>query len=1050
MRNKTNNTVEEELKKRFSLFICTILLSLCLMSGLDNNILVFSSYSEEGRGTIRGNMLFDGKPIGKGWLWLVREDNQDRIGTLAMLNGSYSFDGLVPGRYQVEIDLFPNPRNKLSLVSGNITITVDDLAQQVPTVDVYYWGLMSPLDDEWIDLSNLNSTNSLVLSASPFPNATNYHFHIRSADGDPDLWAVDSPTNDVTFDGNLSNGQKTPTGDYVWNVQITTNEGWTLNPSTDRGVLEGLANWGTSIEQDKRATHLQQGDRLVHFFEPSDMGNLSMNTTPQGASIIIDGCMRNEVSNATVPFLSPGNHTVVLFKDALTQRQTVLIEKGNTTLLDCNMSSATTGMIIGKTNYRSIPVSMKMTLQKHKSTYGQFVQTRPDGTFLFDELPFGEYNVGSWPGAVDISFSRMSLIHLDSTTPFANLSTIDVYFSLNHPLEWQEVNATSTDTQHPLVFQWEPGMSALNYSLHVWSFYGNQTWQSDWISMNNATFDGTFNDASNITHTNYRFTIACTIDDPLGGWHGQTTTYDLNVDGLNRIVKYDGSFSEIIASEWYQQEVDKYDIIKVLDRGYLLGGQLAGTNPYTGKKQAYVYDYTQSFAAGSGNPTMMGKSSWKPNNFDFYGAFHEMGHDFQTGARGCRSYDALLHALGGSVSNSFTEAFASLSCYYITDAIQNRADHYGINENATSKLVQLLQGGKSGNYEALAEWENETAPFSKLTSVQVVVGMFYRFAETHGWAWFRQFFKIFLPADQHWSLIDEADTFEKKLTLLVLCLSAAAGTDLRDQFRTWRAPIDDDFFVANNASVYERMNRVETSTPTGLSVSLQDGKVRLSWNSSTSLYGLAGYDVYRNTSVSQNPAKINRFIVKDTEFVDNETNSMQPPSEGSSFAYSVTSVSNALEPGESNRSDTVTLTILNVPPNIMEVSQTPPENNVLAEDDVRINATVTDDVSGVKHVTLVYAHANSSGNWIGTISMTNLEEDIWNATIPALPYGTNVTYTIIAEDNVGNTITTGEMGFAYQYHVIPESLSFLILPFFMTATLLAVMIPRRKHRARGT
>jgi hypothetical protein len=134
------------------------------------------------------------------------------------------------------------------------------------------------------------------------------------------------------------------------------------------------------------------------------------------------------------------------------------------------------------------------------------------------------------------------------------------------------------------------------------------------------------------------------------------------------------------------------------------------------------------------------------------------------------------------------------------------------------------------------------------------------------------------------------------------------------------------------------------------------------------------------------------------------------------------------------------------PPNITNVSQNPPKNNVLPEDEVKINATVTDDLSEVKKVTLFYSYANSSGTWLRVVNMTNLEGNIWNATIPAFPYCTNVTYSIMAEDNAGNTITTIEMGFEYQYHVIPEFPTAIIIPLFMIATLLTVIVYKRKQK----
>jgi len=144
--------------------------------------------------------------------------------------------------------------------------------------------------------------------------------------------------------------------------------------------------------------------------------------------------------------------------------------------------------------------------------------------------------------------------------------------------------------------------------------------------------------------------------------------------------------------------------------------------------------------------------------------------------------------------------------------------------------------------------------------------------------------------------------------------------------------------------------------------------------------------------------------------------------------------------------DQTVIIVDTTPPNITGVSQTPLEDNVLPEDEVKVNATVTDNLNGIKQVVLNYTNGN--GTWI-TVNMTNLEGNIWNGTIPAFPYCTNVTYAIMAEDNAGNTITTEEMEYEYQYHVIPEFPSFLILPLFMIATLLAVMVYKRKHQTRN-
>jgi hypothetical protein len=148
------------------------------------------------------------------------------------------------------------------------------------------------------------------------------------------------------------------------------------------------------------------------------------------------------------------------------------------------------------------------------------------------------------------------------------------------------------------------------------------------------------------------------------------------------------------------------------------------------------------------------------------------------------------------------------------------------------------------------------------------------------------------------------------------------------------------------------------------------------------------------------------------------------------------------ECGKTGTSCNVNFAVDTTPPNITNVQQFPTSDSVYPEDEVKINATVTDNLSGVKQVTLLY-DVNSSGTWIEE-NMTKLDGDIWNATIPAYPFDTTVTYTISAEDNVGNMITTEEMEYDIQQNIVPEFSPLIILPLFMIATLIAAIAYRRK------
>jgi hypothetical protein len=135
------------------------------------------------------------------------------------------------------------------------------------------------------------------------------------------------------------------------------------------------------------------------------------------------------------------------------------------------------------------------------------------------------------------------------------------------------------------------------------------------------------------------------------------------------------------------------------------------------------------------------------------------------------------------------------------------------------------------------------------------------------------------------------------------------------------------------------------------------------------------------------------------------------------------------------------------PPNITDVYQLPPADNVTSKDTVEVFANVTDDLSGVRQVLLNYT---IDGSEPYSVVMSNLQGNKYNATIPAFANGTHVTYVVVAEDFANNSITTQSMGYIlyYDYYVIPELPTSLLLLVFMIATLLSVIVYRRRHALR--
>jgi hypothetical protein len=94
------------------------------------------------------------------------------------------------------------------------------------------------------------------------------------------------------------------------------------------------------------------------------------------------------------------------------------------------------------------------------------------------------------------------------------------------------------------------------------------------------------------------------------------------------------------------------------------------------------------------------------------------------------------------------------------------------------------------------------------------------------------------------------------------------------------------------------------------------------------------------------------------------------------------------------------------PPTIGTLSRTP--QNPTPTQEVRVVADVSDDLSGVQKVILLY---NSSGVVWTNLTMTLSGENTYEATIPATPSQTLVNYRIVAYDHIGNVATSSNVSY---------------------------------------
>ena len=133
----------------------------------------------------------------------------------------------------------------------------------------------------------------------------------------------------------------------------------------------------------------------------------------------------------------------------------------------------------------------------------------------------------------------------------------------------------------------------------------------------------------------------------------------------------------------------------------------------------------------------------------------------------------------------------------------------------------------------------------------------------------------------------------------------------------------------------------------------------------------------------------------------------------------------------------------NTPP-VIKTPTRVPEGDVEPYQDVTVSVNVTDEVSGVKNVTLRYTTDNGT-TWTDIPTSLNETSGFYETTIPGQPADTWVKYEIVAYDNAGNNATKDGTEPYFSYLVIPEFTSTIILQLLMIATLIAFALMRHKH-----
>jgi len=265
------------------------------------------------------------------------------------------------------------------------------------------------------------------------------------------------------------------------------------------------------------------------------------------------------------------------------------------------------------------------------------------------------------------------------------------------------------------------------------------------------------------------------------------------------IAKQIGSFN-------YQQIFTDFDVPRITNIAYELEEEACGLVPFNGDVQYLVNDPGHGQdgtvpCGSSGNPVRLGTDvdnqssclimASSPARPQWGVFFHEMGHNFTLASR---SFGQFVKASDAGNSNvTFIEGLATAVSMYAGQMMSERATQYQIPANVLSTIMSSHLVWHSRITPSLDAYMNGGAKYSTITAdilddiISIIVGKY-------GYSILPRFFSVFLPPDAPFSF-DWINSDAEQATFFVAAMSAAAGTDLRADFRNkWGFPIDDFSF----------------------------------------------------------------------------------------------------------------------------------------------------------------------------------------------------------------------------------------------------------------
>lgn len=462
------------------------------------------------------------------------------------------------------------------------------------------------------------------------------------------------------------------------------------------------------------------------------------------------------------------------------------------------------GTIIGSIERRGKPFKHRMHLHYANGMFLGAQETGSNGNFAFTDLPMGEYF--AILGAVEeVPFTwRTTKFSLDELNPVFSLGVIDPFKTkIIFPTDGASFSPENINENNPLIFRWTPfhdfdesGVSNVEYQVEIFRPNHEQRFVSQRIKDPVYCFDGRFPDGTRLQAKPYQWRLRICPANSI--WRSMSHARDLLPGNSGEIRKFEGKQISLEAPLWYKPTIEKFDLVNFLDIAYQIEYKLSGVSPFHGdEKGSIIYDPTITWAHSGfwvGLPIHFGKGWFKEGEAPWFGFFHEMGHDFQTGA--IRKFsDLIVHQETGiPIYSGFVEGFASIAHFYAGYILKKSGSHQGINEKAYHSMMEDVNSRRITYTDALKHYEKNGAVFNHINP-DMVDGMLIQICDKFGWDNLPVFFRYFHDdGPVSGQIVKQADNTEKRVTVIIAALSSAMGSDLRSQFRQWNFPIDSQYY----------------------------------------------------------------------------------------------------------------------------------------------------------------------------------------------------------------------------------------------------------------